>query len=119
MSMGTRMGWEEIKVVEEVDKKGSRVEITLYRWNLERNSRYCFCVRIHYGGNASHPWMGHSVWLREDPYLYDSMDEALNGAVEYVKRCVNEYFDYGEFRAAILSLLPAADPQLSLFGGNA
>ena len=110
--MTKRMGWDVTQEIPNRGKDGSRVEITIYR----KDSRYSFSVYVVYGGRADHPWMGYSVWHNEEPYLCDSKDDAISSAAKYVKNLVAAHARYREFHAAIMSLLPAKDPQLSLFG---
>jgi len=99
--------WNEIGAIEYRDAKNiyNRVEIRLW----QRKGKYTFGISIRTG--APDHW-GCGLAPRGGPEAYGTRREALTAAVERAKSIVPRADSH---RGAIFAMLPAADPQLSLF----
>jgi hypothetical protein len=91
--------WKLIETIENQNKKNERVEICLY----QRGSDFSFGTGVFLKN------MGWATPVMEGSYIYKSKDDAIRGAVAFIKERVEAGKDYKEQQKVIYKMLPSIE----------
>ena len=95
--------WNRIDTIENKNKRNERVRIGVY----QRGSDFSFSTTVTLTN------MGWGTPVMGDSYIYKLKDEAVRGAVAFIKNRVEKSEDYKEHQKDIYKMLP--NIEFSLF----